>query len=111
MENKAQVNYVGEEVVEGRKLAALDWTSEAGSAKLYIDPATGMLVGSRYRQVSIQGPAEQLELWEDFKPVEGIQFPFKQVQYRDGTKAGDMTITEIKVNTNPEATVFSKPAK
>ncbi len=111
MENKSQVNFIGEETVEGRKLTACEWTSAAGTAKLYIDPASGMLVGSRYRAASLQGPAEQLELWSDFKPVEGNQFPFKMVQYRDGNKAGEMTITSVKVNTSPEASVFSKPAK
>ncbi len=109
LENKSEVNYIGEEEVEGRKLAACEWTSPAGPTKLYIDPASGMLIGTRYRQTSMQGTAEQLELWADFKAVEGSQFPFKIVQYREGAKAGEFTVTSIKLNINPEAALFTKP--
>ncbi len=111
MENKSQINYVGEEEVEGHKLVACEWASPAGTARLYIDPASGMLVGTRYRQTSLQGTAEQMEVWADFKPVEGGKFPFKVVQYRDGNKAGEMTVTSIKLNTSPEASLFTRPAK
>ncbi len=111
LENKSQVSYVGEEEVEGRKLVACEWNSAAGPTTLFVDPATGMLVGSRYRPNSLQGSGEQLELWSDFRPVEGSNFPFRVAQYRDGTKAGDITISTVKLNVSPEAIVFTKPAK
>ena len=109
LENKSEVNYIGEEEVEGGKLIACEWTTLAGPVKLYFDPATGMLVGIRYQQTSLQGPAEQLELWSDFKPVAGAQFPYKIVQFRNGTKAIEVNITSIKLNTNPDPSVFLKP--
>ncbi|MBZ5555545.1 MAG: insulinase family protein [Acidobacteriia bacterium] len=109
LEGKSEVKFIGEEEVEGQKLLAAEWTSPAGPTKLYFDPATRMLVGARFKQTGLQGPAEVLDLWSDFKAVEGLQFPYKHTTYRDGAKSGSVTASSVQVNTKPDPTVFSKP--
>lgn len=103
------VTFAGEEEVEGKKLLAVNWVSPAGSTKLYFDPQSGMLVGARYLGATLQGPADTLELWSDFRAVNGAQFPYRQVNWRNGQKEAELTITEVKVNTNPDAALFKKP--
>jgi zinc protease len=109
LENKSEVNFLGEEEVEARKLIVCEWSTQPSPVKLYLDPGTGMLVGARYRATSLQGPGEQLELWSDFKAVDGAQFPYKIVQYREGTKSAEIAISSVKLNLNPDASSFSKP--
>ena len=109
LEGKSEVKFVGEEEVEGQKLLAAEWTSPSGPVKLYFDPAKRMLVGARFKQTGLQGQAEVLDLWSDFKAVEGIQFPYTHTTYRDGTKSGSVTASSVQLNTKPDPTVFSKP--
>jgi len=129
--SKAEAQFLGEEEVEGQKVLAAAWNSAAGMTKLYFDPTTHHLVGARYRQVTIQGAVDTLQWWSDFRlvsftvsplgraegrPAEepaaaGVQFPFRWINYRDGTKFSETTVQEIKLNTKPDPALFSKPAK
>ncbi len=109
LEGKSEVKFIGEEEVEGRKLVTAEWTSPAGPVKLYFDPASRMLVGARFKQTGLQGVAEVLDLWSDFKPVEGVQFPYKHTTFRDGAKSSNLTASTVQLNTKPDPTGFSKP--
>jgi zinc protease len=106
---KLEAQLLGEEEVEGKKLLAAVWSSTAGPTKLYFDPATHHLVGARYRQVTVQGAVQTLQWWDDFRPVDGVQFPFRWLNYRDGQKFSETTVQEIKLNTKPDPALFSKP--
>jgi zinc protease len=108
---KVEVQFLGEEELEGKKVLAAEWNSAAGKTKLFFDPATGLLVGARYRQATMQGAVETLQVWSDFRDVAGVKFPFHWLNYRDGAKYSDQTIQDVKVNTKPEPALFSKPAK
>jgi len=106
---KLEVAFRGEEEVEGSKLIVAEWNSGAGAVKLYFDPESQRLVGTRYRATSPQGSFEALQLWSDFRPVEGIHYPFRIVTYRDGAKFSEQTVQELKLNTKPDAALFAKP--
>lgn len=105
---QAEASAAGEEEVEGKKLLVLIWTSPAGPVKLYLDPETKLMTGARYRSTSPQGAYESLQLWSDFRVVDGVKFPHRSVSYRDGAKFIDQSITELKFNTKPDIS-FSKP--
>ena len=106
-----EAQLLGEEEVEGKKVLAATWNSAAGPTKLYFDPTAHHLVGARYRQVTVQGAVETLQWWDDFRPVDGVQFPFRWLNYRDGQKFSETTVQEIKLNTQPDPALFSKPTK
>jgi len=109
LSGKLAAAFRGEEEVEGRKLFVAEWNSGAGKVKLYFDPESKRLAGARYRITSPQGSFEALQLWSDFREVEGIQYPFHTVTYRDGAKFSEQTVQELKLNTRPDAAVFAKP--
>ena len=115
MAGKAQVSFLGEEEIDGKKTLAVEWLSGPAKAKLYFDPETHLLVGARYRQVTPQGPAEILQVWSDFQDVSGaaagVKFPRRSVNYRQGAKFTETTVEGLKVNTKPDPALFSKPAK
>lgn len=112
---KAQVSFLGEEEIEGKKTLAVEWLSVAAKAKLYFDPETHLLVGARFRQVTPQGSDEILQVWSDFRDVSGVaagvKFPHRSVNYRQGAKFTETTVEDLKVNTKPDPALFSKPAK
>ena len=127
---KLEAQALGEEEVEGKKVLAAVWHSGAGPTKLYFDPATHRLVGARYPQVTLQGTVGTLQWWDDFRAVplaprpprrdegsltegaaDGLQFPFRWLNFRDGTKFSETTVAEIKLNTKLDPALFSKPAK
>ncbi len=41
--------------------------------------------------------------------MEGLKFPFHAVTFRDGSKFLEQTVREVKLNTHPDPSVFSKP--
>lgn len=107
---KAKVQWLGEEQVQGRKLIALKWTTDAGPIKLYVDPETHLVVGASYNaSTSGGGGPETLELWSDFRKVDGLQLPFKMVGYQRGAKFMDATVSQIQVNVPVDPKIFVRP--
>ena len=106
---QVEAAFTGEEDVEGQKLLAADWNAPSGKVKLYCDPATRLLVGARYTARSPQGSTETLEVWSDFRDVEGVKVPFRSVTYQDGAKFADQTLKEMKLNAPIDPALFSKP--
>ena len=127
---KLEAQALGEEEVEGKKVLAAVWNSAAGPTKLYFDPATHRLVGARYPQVTLQGTVGTLQWWDDFRAVplalsaprhdegsstggaaEGLQFPFRWLNFRDGAKFSETSVAEIKLNTKFDPALFSRPTR
>ena len=106
---QVEAAFVGEEEVEGQKLLAAEWNAPSGKVKLYFDPATRLLVGARYTARTLQGSTETLEVWSDFREVDGVKVPFRSVTYQDGAKFSDQTLKELKLNVPVDPAVFSKP--
>ncbi len=111
LSGKVQAQSLGEEELDGKKALAVEWDSPAGKTKLYFDPATHLLVGARYGQVTMQGAVETLQVWSDFRSVDGLKFPFRWLNYRNGSKFTDQTVQSVKFNTKPDPAIFTKPAK
>lgn len=99
----------GTEVVDGKERMAAEWNAPAGRVKLYFDPETKLLAGARFRVASPQGSYESLQLWSDFRSVDGVKFPFRSVTYRDGAKFSDQVFQDVKLNPKPDPSLFSKP--
>jgi hypothetical protein len=90
--------------VQGRTVVAVDdQTIEISgpsgeSARLIIDPATGMPRGLRYRTTNGGATTSVEESWSDFRDVDGIKLPYKTSISRNDQKFADVLITGYKIN-------------
>ena len=75
----------------------------------YLDPATGLISGVRYPQDLQQGKVWTVEIWTDYRDVQGMKFPFHRLTIRGGQKFSEDELQEVKINTNPNPSVFAKP--
>lgn len=104
-----EAQFAGQEDVQGRKLAALVWSAPFGAVKLYLDPSSHLVTAVRYVSKTPQGPADTLQVWDDFRAVEGIQYPYHAVTFRNDAKYNETSVQEIKFNTKPAPSVFVMP--
>jgi zinc protease len=109
LDGKAKFQKLDDEQVQGRKLIALYWNTDAGPIKLYVDPATHLIVGASYNASTRGGNLETLELWSDFRTVDGLQLPFHMVGYQGGVKFMDVTVKQIQANVPVDPKLFAKP--
>jgi hypothetical protein len=117
--NKAEVVFAGAEEVPaapGKKMLVVEWIPASGKVRLYFDPETHFLVGARYRETNPQGTWETLQWWSDFRDVEGLaagisgaKFPYHWINFRDGQKFTERTVSDVRLNTQPDPAIFSKP--
>ena len=107
-----QVEYVGKEDVEGTPAYKLKVTKKNGDVvNVYIDAESYMDI-KESGKVKVRGQEiESQTTYGDFKPVDGLIFPFSIEQKPQGAPAGMViTISKIEVNPALEATRFAMPA-
>ncbi|HUK29826.1 MAG TPA: hypothetical protein VLV89_01860, partial [Candidatus Acidoferrum sp.] len=104
-----QAQSLGQVDFAGHKADAMVIT--AGSVQLvaYLDPATALFMGVRYPQDLQQGKVWTVEIWTDYRDVQGMKFPFHRVVVRGGQKFSEDELQDVKINTNPNSSVFAKP--
>jgi len=100
---------IGEDEIEGKKVAGAAVREPWGDMKLYFDPATHLLVAARYQSAGPQGASDNEQRWSDYRAVEGRQFAFSTAVYRDGVKYMESTIRQLDLNPNIDDALFSKP--
>ena len=105
-----QVQAIGPRDFQGQKTDAVAVASGSVHVVVYIDQATHLVAGARYQQDTPQGAVETIEVWSDYREVDGAKFPCHGLTLRNGQKFAEYTVQEIKFNTNPDAALFAKPA-
>jgi predicted Zn-dependent peptidase len=95
--------------VGDKDAAVLELAAGDTRTKWFLDPATGRLLREEYRAVSMRGPVTRTVDFSDWRPVEGIMFPFKQQVSEDGEPAGTATVQEIQINPPVDQALFAKP--
>ncbi|MFY9527427.1 MAG: pitrilysin family protein [Candidatus Acidiferrales bacterium] len=109
LNGKVELQSLGEEEVDGKKMLAVQWKASNGPVKLYFDPSSHLLVGAHFKSLTPQGTADTDQRWSDFRAVDGRQYPYQTVIYRNGSKFSETTVQTIQVNPKPDASVFTKP--
>jgi outer membrane lipoprotein-sorting protein len=107
-----QIEYAGKEDVEGTPAHKLKVTKKNGDVVMvYIDAESYMNI-KEAGKINIRGQEIENEVtFSDFKPVEGVVFPFSLEQKPKGAPAGTViTISKIEVNPTLDASRFSMPA-
>jgi len=105
-----EVQFLGEEEVEGKKTMAALWRSPSGPVRLHVDAGSHFLVAARFISGSPQGPAETLQVWDDYRDVEGVQFPFHTVTYQNGVRHSEIFVQQVRLNQPMDGATFAKPA-
>jgi zinc protease len=104
-----QAQALGQRDFGGQKMDAMAIAAGPVQFIAYLDPATGLMMGVRYVQDTPQGKVETIEVWTDYRDVQGMKFPFHRVTLRGGQKFSEDELQEVKINTNPNANLFVKP--
>jgi zinc protease len=87
-----QVNYIGEDTIE---------INEPGgeTARLTVDPATGLPSRLVYQSVHAAGPPVTVQdAYSDFRDVDGIKIPFLITITQGGRKFAEVVVEEYKLN-------------
>ncbi|MEA2600375.1 MAG: hypothetical protein QOF89_1367 [Acidobacteriota bacterium] len=107
-----QVEYVGKEDVEGTPAHKLKVTKKNGDVvNVYIDAESYMDI-KEAGKVTIRGQEIESETtFGDFKPVEGVIYPFSIESKPKGAPAGmAITVSKVEVNPSLDASRFAMPA-
>ena len=104
-----EVQYLGEEDLQGKKTIAALWRGPSGAVRLLVDAETHLLYAARFFSASPQGTAETLQVWDDYRLVDGVQFPYHTVTYQDGERHSEIFVQQVRFNQPMDAALFSKP--
>ena len=77
--------------------------------RLLIDPATALLAGKQYTGNLMGAPGEIQEQYLEFKDSAGIKVPSKVIIFQNGQKKGEVTVTDVSLNTGVKDAAFVKP--
>jgi zinc protease len=108
---KTQAQSLGSRDLMGVKSDAIAVTAGDLHIIVYLDPASHLLVGARYTQDTQQGKVESVQVWSDFHDVQGMKFPFHSITYRAGARFSETSVKDMRLNTNPDPSLFVKPQK
>ena len=53
--------------------------------------------------------ADNEQRWSDYRPVDGRQFAFATVIYRNGAKLSESTVEDVTINSKIDAAAFTSP--
>jgi len=102
-------SYIGEEEIDGKKTEGVALQAPFEAIKLYFDPATHLVAAARYKSDGPNGPVDNEQKWSDYRTIEGKQFAFSVVIYRDGAKFIESNVQELKLNPPIDDSLFAKP--
>ncbi len=106
------VQALGSVEFDGRKVEAVGVSDTARQlqVKVYIDPASGLIVGKQFTAALMMGPpAETEEVYSDYREVSGVKVPFKTVTRQGGKARFELTVAEVKINPGVEDSAYKKP--
>jgi zinc protease len=87
----------------------LDVNADAALVRWYIDPQTSRILRRSAHIVDMQGPAEQVLDFSEWKEFGGIPFPTKAKITRDGQDGGSVDVEQVEINPTVDAKLFERP--
>jgi hypothetical protein len=85
------------------------WDADMAPVRVGVDRETGRLVHLSYRSPGPGGLETVVESFGDFRPVDGIWFPFTAVTRRADAPLVERTARQVLINQPIPASVFDKP--
>jgi glyoxylase-like metal-dependent hydrolase (beta-lactamase superfamily II) len=104
--------WIGTSTFEGRKQEVLHFGDlDGGWLSLYFDSATHLLTKTEsLGDDALWGDVTQETVFLDYRPVAGLQVPYRQVERNGGFVLQDMKLGEVAVNQPIDTTLFVKPS-
>jgi zinc protease len=105
------VQALGSVEVEGRQTESIAVGDPAHKLqlKVYVDPATNLILRKDFTAGIMGPPAETEESYTDYRDVGGVKMPFKTVLSQGGKKKVDEATAEIKINPGVADSAYKKP--
>ncbi|MBV8552479.1 MAG: hypothetical protein JOY54_14345 [Acidobacteriaceae bacterium] len=106
----SEVNTAPTEEVDGRKMQVLVAPNDLGKTKFYFDAATHLL--TRIEETGLTSAYyEHVTEFDDYKDVDGIQFPFRIVHSstEPGVKPREIRVSKVMQNIELKPEMFEKP--
>lgn len=100
----------GSETIGDVRAKIIDISANGTALRWYVDPNSGRLLKVAYKSVGMRGPADRMTEYSDWRPVEGLMLPYKEVTSEGGEHTSDTQVSEIKINPAIDAKAFDKPA-
>lgn len=92
--------------VDGKKTQVLEVADADGHAtRFYLDPESHLILKTAHEE----GGETTETLYADYRSVGGVQVAHKTTVFQNGTKAAEITFTEVQVNPDVDPAVFKKP--
>ncbi len=120
-----EIRYIGVDTVNGNPVQVIaisfiptsdpQWVSFYRSTTqtlFYIDQTTSLVSKIQYLNFAENDSnvSEKVEVFfTDYRPVNGVQVPFKQASYADGRLRSTLTFTGVSFNTGLSTTQFAVP--
>jgi zinc protease len=108
LEGRAEVQALEPADVDGKKMDVVRWSAGGQNVRLFIDPASHLIVKAAFRSLTPQGATDVETIWSGFHDVGGLTMPGKVVTYRDGQKFSETMVTDLKFNVGVDPKVFAK---
>lgn len=106
---KIHAQAIGDEQIDGKNLPGVMLQTTFGNIKLYFDPQTHLLAVARYQSATSKGAVDSEQRWSDYRVIDGRQFAFSTVVYRDGQKYMESTVKNLKLNPALQDSAFAAP--
>jgi hypothetical protein len=110
-EGKLAVGMLPEERTDGRVLRVLEITGEglASPVRLYVDMQN--LIARQAFTITAPGgeKMEAVEVYSDYRRVDGLQVPFRAELLHDGRPILARTLSTVTINSPLDDTLFTRP--
>ncbi|WP_296599445.1 aspartyl protease family protein [Phenylobacterium sp.] len=105
--SKAKVSLEAGETFDGKTVQVLRVTFDPASRyDLLLDPASGALIADR----TTEEGATTITRFDDWRMVEGVRVPFRQVQRTEDGTATTLALTEVDIDPAPAPAAYKRPA-
>lgn len=75
----------------------------------FVDPETGKVVRETYQSMGRSGPENTETTFSDWRPVEGLNLPFRRANKQNGEDSSTAQFTSFQLNPQVDPKIFEKP--
>jgi hypothetical protein len=86
------------------------WRGPSGAVRIHVDAQSHFILAAHFLSAADQDVMDTLQVWDDYRNVDGVQFPFHTVTYQDGVRHSETFVKEVHFNQPMDASLFTKPA-
>ncbi len=99
----------GSEKVGEVETKILDVNADGAEVRWFVDPQSGRIIRASWQSMGMGGSGETVADYTDWKSVEGISVPFKEIRTRGGEKEASVEVKEFELNPKVDPKLFEKP--